>query len=116
MRSLRKLLLLVLLLVPISAFALFNECKDLFPGQQIPTSSQLGRDLCFDGFAIYYSPQDKKPIYTVEKLSQERLSGQHPAEVTSFMKRRDCLLPNVPNSQTTRGAAMTGAIMPQLAI
>ena len=84
MRSLRKLLLLVVLLAPISAFALFNDCKDLFPGQQIPTSPQLGRDLCFDGFAIYYSPQDKKPIYTVEKLSQERLSGQHPRRSNQF--------------------------------
>ena len=84
MRSLRKLLLLVALLAPISAFALFNDCKDLFPGQQIPTSPQLGRDLCFDGFAIYYSPQDKKPIYTVEKLSQERLSGQRPRRSNQF--------------------------------
>ena len=84
MRSLRKLLLLVLLLAPISAFALFNECKDLFPGQQIPTSPQLGRDLCFDGFAIYYSPQDKKPIYTVERLSHERLSGQRPRRSNQF--------------------------------
>ena len=84
MRSLRKLLLLVVLLAPFSAFALFNDCKDLFPGQQIPTSPQLGRDLCFDGFAIYYSPQDKKPIYTVEKLSQERLSGQRPRRSNQF--------------------------------
>ena len=84
MRRLRKLLLLVVLLAPISAFALFNDCKDLFPGQQIPTSPQLGRDLCFDGFAIYYSPQDKKPIYTVEKLSQERLSGQRPRRSNQF--------------------------------
>ena len=84
MRRLRKLLLLVVLLAPISAFALFNDCKDLFPGQQIPTSTQVGRDLCFDGFAIYYSPQDKKPIYTVEKLSQERLSGQRPRRSNQF--------------------------------
>ncbi len=84
MRRLRKLLLLVVLLAPISAFALFNDCKDLFPGQQIPTSPQLGRDLCFDGFAIYYSPQDKKPIYTLEKLSQERLSGQRPRRSNQF--------------------------------
>ena len=78
MRSIRKLLLVVLLLAPISAFALFNDCKDLFPGQEIPTSPQLGRDLCFDGFAIYYSPQDKKPIYTLEKLSRDSLTGQRP--------------------------------------
>jgi endonuclease G len=84
MRPLRKLLLLVVLLAPISAFALFNDCKELFPGQQIPTSPQLGRDLCFDGFAIYYSPQDKKPIYAVERLSQESLSGQRPRRSNQF--------------------------------
>ena len=84
MRSIRKLLLVVLLLAPISAFALFNDCKDLFPGQEIPTSPQLGRDLCFDGFAIYYSPQDKKPIYTLEKLSRDSLMGQRPKRSNQF--------------------------------
>ncbi len=84
MRSIRKLLLVVLLLAPISAFALFNDCKDLFPGQEIPTSPQLGRDLCFDGFAIYYSPQDKKPIYTLEKLSRDSLTGQRPKRSNQF--------------------------------
>ena len=84
MRSIQKLLLIVLLQVPISAFALFDNCKDLFPGQAIPTSSQLGRDLCFDGFAIYYSPQDKKPIYTVEKLIRENLMGPRPRRSNQF--------------------------------
>jgi len=84
MKSIRKLLLVVLLLAPISAFALFNDCKDLFPGQEIPTSPQLGRDLCFDGFAIYYSPQDKKPIYTLEKLSRDSLTGQRPKRSNQF--------------------------------
>jgi endonuclease G len=68
MKSIRKVLLLALLLTSFNAFAIFDDCKDLFPKQQVPTSPQLGRDLCFDGFAIYYSPQDKKPIYTVQKL------------------------------------------------
>ena len=84
MKSLRKLFLLLLLLTPLSAFALFEECKDLFPEQQTPTSPQLGRDLCFDGFAIYYSPQDKKPIYTVEKLNQASLTGQRPRRSNQF--------------------------------
>ena len=84
MRSIQKLLLIVLLQVPISAFALFDNCKDLFPGQAIPTSPQLGRDLCFDGFAIYYSPQDKKPIYTLEKLSRDSLTGQRPRRSNQF--------------------------------
>ena len=84
MKSFRKLFLLVLLLAPLSAFALFEECRDLFPEQQTPTSPQLGRDLCFDGFAIYYSPQDKKPIYTVEKLNRASLTGQRPRRSNQF--------------------------------
>jgi len=76
--------LLAALLSPIKAFALFDECKDLFPNQQVPTSSQVGRDLCFDSFAIYYSPQDKKPIYTVEKLNREQLLAPHPRRSNQF--------------------------------
>jgi len=84
MRPIRKLLLAILLLVPISAFALFDDCKDLFPGQEIPTSPQIGRDLCFDSFAIYYSPLDKKPIYTLERLSRDSLTGQRPRRSNQF--------------------------------
>ena len=67
-----------------SAFALFEECKDLFPSQQIPSTSQAGRDLCFDDFAIYYSPLDKKPIYTVEKLKGSQLLAPHPRRSNQF--------------------------------
>jgi endonuclease G len=91
MTALRKLpsilapvILLAALLSPIKAFALFDECKDLFPNQQVPTSSQEGRDLCFDSFAIYYSPHDKKPIYTVEKLNREQLLAPHPRRSNQF--------------------------------
>ena len=66
MKWIPQLLLSISLLSPLSAFALFEACRDLFPNQQIPISPQVGRDLCFDGFAVYYSPADKKPIYTVE--------------------------------------------------
>ncbi|MBU3609251.1 DNA/RNA non-specific endonuclease [Polynucleobacter wuianus] len=78
------LLLLALLLSPISAFALFEDCKGLFPKQQVPVTPQAGRDLCFDSFAVYYSPQDKKPIYTVEKLNREQLLGPHPRRTNQF--------------------------------
>lgn len=84
MKILRQILLLIALLSPLSAFALFEDCKDLFPSQQIPSTSQAGRDLCFDSFAIYYSPQDKKPIYTVEKLSREQLLAPHPRRSNQF--------------------------------
>jgi len=87
MKSLRQFLVLAVLLGllnPLSAFALFEDCKDLFPGQKIPSTQQVGRDLCFDSFAIYYSPSDKKPIYTVEKLSREQLLAPHPKRSNQF--------------------------------
>ena len=86
MKALRQLALLfpLLLCAPPSAYALFENCKDLFPNQQIPTSPQAGRDLCFDSFAIYYSPLEKKPIYTVEKLSREHLLAPHPRRSNQF--------------------------------
>jgi DNA/RNA endonuclease G (NUC1) len=84
MKWLAKLLLLSTFCVPLSAAALFDQCKDLFPAQQIPSTPQVGRDLCFDDFAIYYSPIDKKPIYTVQKLNGEQLQAPHPRRTNQF--------------------------------
>jgi endonuclease G len=84
MKWLVKLFLLVTLGPPVSAFALFDQCKELFPGQQIPITLQIGRDLCFDNFAIYYSPTDKKPIYTVERLNGGQLQAPHPRRTNQF--------------------------------
>ncbi|MEA9567307.1 DNA/RNA non-specific endonuclease [Polynucleobacter sp. AP-Nickl1-40-C4] len=84
MKFIRNLLALVAICASLNALAAFEDCKDLFPAQQIPTSPQAGRDLCFDSFAIYYSPQDKKPIYTVEKLNREQLSAPHPRRGNQF--------------------------------
>mgnify|MGYP000515280735 CR=1 FL=1 len=84
MKFSRSLLALFALLASLNALAAFEDCKDLFPRQQIPTVAQPGRDLCFDSFAIYYSPQDKKPIYTVEKLNKEQLAGPHPRRSNQF--------------------------------
>lgn len=84
MKSIRKALLLGLLLTHFSAFALFDQCKELFPNQQIPTTPQRGRDLCFEGFAIYYSPQDKKPIYTIEKLHHKQFLAPRPRRTNQF--------------------------------
>lgn len=84
MKFLAKLLLFSSLWLPLSAFALFDQCHDLFPAQQIPSTAQVGRDLCFDDFAIYYSPLDKKPIYTVEKLNGEKLQAPHPRRTNQF--------------------------------
>jgi endonuclease G len=84
MKWLSKLLLLTALWVPLSALALFDQCKDLFPAQRVPSTPQIGRDLCFDDFAIYYSPIDKKPIYTVEKLNGEQLKAPRPRRTNQF--------------------------------
>ena len=84
MTLLRNLLVYFVLFASFNALAAFEDCKDLFPAQQIPTTPQVGRDLCFDSFAIYYSPQDKKPIYTVEKLNKEQLSAPHPRRTNQF--------------------------------
>ena len=84
MKWIPQLLLSISLLSPLSALALFEECQYLFPKQQIPTSPQAGRDLCFDSFAVYYSPSDKKPIYTVEKLNGMRLAAPHPRRTNQF--------------------------------
>lgn len=84
MKFLVKLLLFSSLWLALSASAFFDQCQDLFPNQQIPSTTQVGRDLCFDEFAIYYSPADKKPIYTVEKLNGEQLQAPHPRRTNQF--------------------------------
>ena len=84
MKLFRNLLAFLALCASLNALAAFDDCKDLFPAQKIPTTPQAGRDLCFDSFAIYYSPQDKKPIYTVEKLNKEQLSTPHPRRSNQF--------------------------------
>lgn len=84
MKVLAKLLLFSSLWLPLSASALFDQCQDLFPNHQIPSTTQVGRDLCFDDFVIYYSPLDKKPIYTVERLNGEQLQAPHPRRTNQF--------------------------------
>ena len=84
MTLLRNLLVSLAFFASLNALAAFEDCKDLFPAQQIPTTPQVGRDLCFDSFAIYYSPQDKKPIYTVEKLNKEQFSAPRPRRSNQF--------------------------------
>ena len=69
-----KKIALCLLVVPCVAFAAFENCLNDFPNQQVPVTQERGRDLCFEGFAVYYSPTQKKPIYTVELLNQGLLA------------------------------------------
>jgi len=62
---------------------LFSTCLTEFPAKKVPVAKEPGRDLCFDSFAVLYSPVTKKPIYTVERLSAARL------ESSSNMHRSD---------------------------
>lgn len=72
----KKIITSLILLVSLNTFAQFNQCLDYFPNKQIPAVSQTGRDLCFDSFAVLYSPATKKPIYVVERLNHERLQNK----------------------------------------
>ena len=84
MKFISKILLFITLATPLSAFALFKECRNFFPNQQVPTSLEVGRDLCFDSFAVLYSSRDKKPIYTIEKLNRLNFAGSHPRRTNQF--------------------------------
>ena len=84
MNKFLKFLVVLFLAIPISANALFDGCKDYFPNNKIPTTKQVGRDLCFDSFAVFYSPDTKKPIYVVEKLNKELLRGKHQQRTNLF--------------------------------
>lgn len=72
------------LLLPCVAFASFNNCLENFPNHQVPASQEQGRELCFDGFAVYYSPTQKKPIYTAEVLSREHLEDPRQERTDQF--------------------------------
>lgn len=68
-----RLLVAICTMAASTAFAQFEHCRDQFPEGRVPVTKLQGRDLCFDSFAVYYSPRDKKPIYTVERLNRQRL-------------------------------------------
>jgi endonuclease G, mitochondrial len=74
----------LLSLVSATAFAQFERCLDQFPSASVPIAKEVGRDLCFDSFAVYYSPTSKKPIYTVEKLNRARLEDAHEQRTNEF--------------------------------
>lgn len=78
-----KKIALCLLAIPCVAFAAFENCLNDFPNQQVPVTQERGRDLCFHGFSVYYSPTQKKPIYTAEVLSREHLA-EAPQERTNL--------------------------------
>ncbi len=81
---LAAIVILAVACLPLNAFALFDACKDYFPSGNIPTTPQIGRDLCFNSFAVFYSPEHKKPIYVVEKLNRVSLESTHPKRSNQF--------------------------------
>ncbi len=84
MNKFAKYIAIGLVLVSQHALAIFDECLDYFPNQITPTTLQKGRALCFDSFAVFYSPETKKPIYTIEKLNQERLQTANHSRTNLF--------------------------------
>ena len=61
--------------LPLSANAAFEACKDYFPNKAVPVVAGKAklRDICFDSFAVLHSGESKTPVYTVERLSRDRL-------------------------------------------
>jgi endonuclease G, mitochondrial len=96
MKQIVHFMLVLALGLPFSAFAIFEQCRQFFPEQQTPISTELGQDLCFDEFAIYYSPIHKKPIYTVEKLNGPKLEQPRPRRTNQFYE--EARLPQVARS------------------
>lgn len=84
MLSLRSLSGLCFALFSATSFASFENCKEFFPNKQVPLQAEAGRDLCFDTFAIMYSPSQKKPIYTIERLNKQILEGPRQERTNRF--------------------------------
>lgn len=101
-----------------STFAQFEQCRDQFPEGRVPIVQQQGRDLCFDSFAILYSPRDKKPIYTVERLNRQRLQNAHEERTNLFYEEarlrpaERALLSDYSRSGFDRGHNAPAADMP----
>ncbi len=69
-----------------TAQASFNECIEYFPNNR-PTYPAItpeiqAREICFDSFAVLHSGLTKTPLFTVEKLNQERLQDAGDEERT----------------------------------
>ncbi len=58
-----------------STYAQFDGCLDQFPKGVVPVVKEPARALCFDSFAVMYSPSQKKPIFVVERLNRDRLKN-----------------------------------------
>lgn len=98
--------------------AQFEGCLDQFPNRQPPVVKEGGRDLCFDSFAVLYSPNTKKPIYAVERLNKRRLEADRPERTNNFYEEarlrsmERATLGDYKNSGYDRGHNAPAADMP----
>jgi len=61
------------------AFANFGACESMFPNGHSPKiEKRKTKELCFQAFAVLYSTETKTPVYTVEKLTSDRLREKEP--------------------------------------
>lgn len=55
----------------------FQACTQHFPDAAIPLAkaayAERATPLCYEGFAVLYSPQTKGPIYSAQRLTRERM-------------------------------------------
>lgn len=51
----------------------FSQCADTFPSNYQQRAPSENRELCFNGFAVLYSPVTKTPVFAVEHLTAQRI-------------------------------------------
>lgn len=65
----------------------FKDCRQFFPGDQLPRVPDLQarkpRDLCYDAFAVLHSGRTKTPIFAVERLTAAQLADAADEERTN---------------------------------
>ena len=84
MIKIHRLLAIAVAFCASSSFAQFDKCLDQFPKGVIPVVKEPARALCFDSFAVLYSPVEKKPIYVIEKLNKDRLKNADEVRTDRF--------------------------------
>lgn len=67
----------------------FEDCPNYFFNGKAPVVKNFSQitaipiSLCFDGFAILYSPKHKIPVYSAEMMSRESLNRENRQERTN---------------------------------
>jgi endonuclease G len=112
-------LLLAMLITP-QAQAHFGNCEAMFPNSHSPKVQRPhSRELCYQAFAVLYSTETKTPIYTVEKLTADRLRDKEPRtnhfhEEDKLSSRERSTLRDYARSGYDRGHMAPAGDMPKL--